>query len=74
MTLPTYAEYHAQEQVNLELRLHAIEEELANLLDRRAVVDDALATIDARIAAALDAHVAAENAELMTTVEGRWGK
>ena len=51
-------------------RLHAIEEELANLLDRRAVVDDALATIDARIAAALAAHVAAENAELATTVPG----
>jgi len=36
--------------------------------------DDLETYIDARIAAALALHVAAENAELATTVEGRWGK
>ena len=56
----------------------ALEKQIRVDSDTHMEVDGMLADlesyIDARIAAAIAAHVAAENAELATTVPGRWGK
>ena len=56
-------------------RYHTARNERDALIAERAklgeTVENLETYIDARIAAAIAAHVAAENAELMTTVEGR---